>query len=215
MTDKPKTHAKTEAELDAEHNAKMAELKKAQDAEVRSKTIRRGITLVHTGDGKGKSTSAFGLALRAAGNGMRVCVVQFTKGTWKTGEGNLLKTLPGVDHHVVGDGFTWNTQDRRQDIASAEAGWQVCVDAIEASRGEDPKYHLIVMDELNIILRYDYLDIAKVVEAVRNKPEALHLCITGRDAKPELIEVADTVTEFKKVKHAYDAGIRAMRGIEF
>ena len=214
MSDTP-TPEQTEEQRNAEHNAKMAELKRIQDAEVRSKTEKRGLTLVHTGDGKGKSTAAFGLALRAAGNGFRVCVVQFTKGSWKTGEGALLKTLPGVDHLIVGDGFTWNTQDRAADIASAKHGWQVCVDAIEQSRGPDPKYHLIIMDELNIVLRYDYLPIEPVVEAVRNKPRDLHLCITGRDAKPELIEVADTVTEFKKVKHAYEAGVRAMRGIEF
>lgn len=215
MSDTTDTPEQTEEQRNAEHNAKMAELKRKQDAEVASKTERRGLTLVHTGDGKGKSTAAFGLALRAAGNGFRVCVVQFTKGSWKTGEGALLKTLPGVDHFIVGDGFTWNTQDRAADVASAKAGWQVCVDAIEASRGPDPKYHLIVMDELNIILRYDYLPIEPVVEAVRNKPRDLHLCITGRDAKAELIEVADTVTEFVKVKHAYDAGVKAMRGIEF
>ena len=206
---------KDDEALNEAHRQKMKELRAKQAAAVKERTEQRGITLVHTGDGKGKSTAAFGLTLRAAGAGFKVLVVQFTKGKWKTGEGKLLGTLPGVDHVIVGDGFTWNTQDRRADIEAAEAGWKVCVEAIEASRGDDPRYNLIIMDELNIILRYDYLDVAKVVEAVKNKPEDLHLCITGRDAKPELIEVADTVTEFMKVKHAYDAGIKAMRGIEF
>lgn len=197
------------------HREKMKALKEAQDAEVRSKEISRGIVLVHTGDGKGKSTAAFGLAIRAAGQGQRVGIVQFIKGTWKTGEKKSIERFPEIDHVVSGDGFTWNTQDREKDIASVRRGWDIAVDMIEQSRGDDPKYHLVILDELNIALGMDYLPIAEVVEALANKPEELSICVTGRGAKPELIAVADTVSEMKLIKHAYEAGIKARRGIEF
>jgi cob(I)alamin adenosyltransferase len=205
----------TEAERDEAHRARMAALKEAQDREVRSKTRTGGVLIVNTGHGKGKSTAAFGTAIRAAGHGQKVAVVQFTKGKWKTGEQASFARFPEIDHFIVGDGFTWNTQDRQADIASAREGWALCVELIEACRAEEPKYQLLVIDELNIVLRYDYLPIDEVVSALAQRPEGLHVIVTGRDAKPELIAIADTVTEMKPLKHAYDAGIKAQRGIEF
>jgi cob(I)alamin adenosyltransferase len=202
----------TENEL---HKEQMQALKQEQDAKVRSKLTERGIVIVNTGDGKGKSTAGFGLAMRAAGSGQRVAIIQFIKGTWKTGEGEALKRFPEITHVVSGDGFTWNTQDREKDIASARRGWQQAVEMIEASRGPEPKYNLIVLDELNIALHYEYLPVEEVVAVLRNKPTELSICLTGRGAKPEIIEVADTVTEMRSVKHAFDTGIQARRGIEF
>jgi cob(I)alamin adenosyltransferase len=205
----------TDAEKDEAHRAKMIALKEAQDREVRSKTRKGGVLIVNTGDGKGKSTAAFGTAIRAAGHGQKVAVVQFTKGQWKTGEQAAFARFPEIDHFIVGDGFTWNTQDRKADIASARAGWQRCVELVEACRGDAPKYQLLVIDELNSVLRYDYLPIEEIVSVLAHRPEPLHVIVTGRDAKPELIAIADTVTEMKAVKHAYAAGIKAQRGIEF
>lgn len=201
--------------LAAEHKAKMQELQKEQNAKVRSKLVDRGVLIVNTGDGKGKSTAGFGLAIRAAGCGHRVGLIQFIKGTWKTGEGEALKRFPEITHVVSGDGFTWNTQDREKDVASARRGWDRAVAMIEASRGESPEYQLIILDELNIALQYDYLPLAEVVEVLSNKPQELSICVTGRGAKPELIAIADTVTEMKPIKHAFDAGIQARRGIEY
>jgi len=200
---------------DAEHRERMQALKAEQDAKVREKRERKGLIIVNTGDGKGKSTAAFGLALRAVGNKMRVGLVQFIKGTWKTGEKSVIARFEEIDHVVSGEGFTWNTQDKQADIKAARAGWEKAKEMIEASRGENPKYGLIILDELNIALRYDYLPIDEIVEVLKNKPRDLHIVVTGRNAKPELIEVADTVTEMKPIKHAFDAGIQAQRGIEF
>jgi cob(I)alamin adenosyltransferase len=200
---------------DDEHRARMRELKAEQAAKVRERTIERGVLIVNTGDGKGKSTAAFGLALRAAGVGHRVGIVQFIKGTWKTGERAALARFEEIDHVVSGEGFTWNTQDRQRDIAAAERGWAKAVEMIESSRGENPKYQLIILDELNVALRYDYLPIAEVVKVLAARPERLNVAVTGRDAKPELIEIADTVTEMRMVKHAFEANIRAQKGIEF
>jgi len=200
---------------DAEHRERMQALKAEQDAKVREKRERKGLIIVNTGDGKGRSTAAFGLALRAVGNKMRVGLVQFIKGTWKTGEKSVIARFEEIDHVVSGEGFTWNTQDKQADIKAARAGWEKAKEMIEASRGENPKYGLIILDELNIALRYDYLPIDEIVEVLKNKPRDLHIVITGRNAKPELIEVADTVTEMKPIKHAFDAGIQAQRGIEF
>jgi cob(I)alamin adenosyltransferase len=197
------------------HRQRMKEVKKAQDAEVRSKELSRGIVLVHTGDGKGKSTAAFGLAIRAAGHGQRVGLVQFIKGTWKTGETLSFERFPEIDHVVSGDGFTWNTQDRDKDIASVRRGWDIAVQMIEDSRGTDPKYDLVILDELNIAIGKDYLPVAEVVEVLANKPRELSICVTGRGAKDELIEVADTVSEMRPIKHAFEGGIKARRGVEF
>ena len=194
----------------AEHRARMATAKAVQDAAVRSKTIRRGVVIVHTGDGKGKSTAGFGVVLRAAGHGQQVAIVQFIKGTWKTGEGNLLKTLPGVTHVVSGEGFTWNTQDKAKDIAAAQAGWTRARAFIEAGT-----HDVVVLDELNLTLSYGYLDTDEVVAVLRDKPEHVSVILTGRRAPKAIIDVADTVTEHVLVKHAYNAGIRARKGVEF
>ena len=209
------THDEDEAAKNEAHRLEMIELKKKQDEEVRSKTIKKGVLIVNTGDGKGKSTASFGLAMRAAGHGLRVALVQFTKGSWKTGEQAALKRFPEIDHFIVGDGFTWNTQNRAEDMARARSGWEICKELIETSRGDSPKYNLIVMDELNIVLRYDYLPVDEIVSVLANKPEALHVCVTGRDAPAALVEIADTVTEMRAVKHAYASGVRAQRGVEF
>jgi cob(I)alamin adenosyltransferase len=201
---------------DAEtHKEKMEALRQEQAAKVRSKTEERGIVLVNTGDGKGKSTAGFGLAIRAAGCGQKVGLVQFIKGTWKTGEAEALKRFPEIRHVVSGEGFTWNTQDKAKDIEAARRGWNIAVEMIEASRGDNPEYSLVILDELNIALSYGYLPVDEVVQAIVNKPRELSICITGRGAPPELINVADTVTEMKPIKHAFDAGILARRGIEY
>jgi cob(I)alamin adenosyltransferase len=205
----------TEAGKDEAHKQRMQELKAKQDAEVRARRDKKGLLLVHTGDGKGKSTAAFGLALRAAGSGMKVAVVQFTKAKWKTGETAAFKRFEEIDHFIVGDGFTWDTQNRQADMRSAREGFALVEQLIERCRGEQPAYQLLVLDELNIVVDFDYLPVDLVVTALAARPEGLHVCITGRGARPELIEIADTVTEMKLIKHAYDSGIRAQRGIEF
>ncbi len=194
-----------------EHKQRMQALKEQQDADVRSKTIKRGVVVVNTGDGKGKSSAAFGVALRAVGHGQRVGVVQFVKGAWKTGEQAALKRFPEIEHVICGDGFTWDTQNREQDVASARQGWDQVMSMIHAS----PPYDVLILDELNIVLGFDYLPIEEIVEAIQGKPEMLSIVITGRGAKPELIAAADTVTEMSLVKHAYNAGIKARRGVEF
>ena len=199
------------AETDAAaHNARMKAMKEAQDAEVRTKTIRRGVVIVHTGDGKGKSTAGFGIALRAAGHGQRVAVVQFIKGTWKTGEQAAMKRFPEITHVVSGEGFTWETQDLEKDIASAEHGWGIAQGLIEAG-----EHDVVILDELNIALRYGYLDPDRVAAVLRDKPAEVSVVVTGRNAPQAVIDVADTVTDHRLVKHAYDAGIRARKGIEF
>lgn len=200
---------KTPIDVEA-HNERMKALKAKQDAEVRSKTIRRGVVIVHTGDGKGKSTAGFGVALRAAGHGQKVAVVQFIKGTWKTGEQAALKRFPEITHVVSGDGFTWNTQDAAQDIASAERGWQTARGFIESG-----DYDVVILDELNIALRYNYLNADEVAQVLREKPAEVSVVVTGRNAPQAVIDAADTVTEHTLIKHAYKAGIRARKGIEF
>ena len=197
------------------HKKRMVEMQAAQKARVAKADIERGILIVNTGDGKGKSSSAFGTAIRAAGHGQKVGIMQFIKGTWKTGEAESFKRFPEIDHQVSGDGFTWNTQDFDEDTASARHGWNKTVDMIEQCRGDNPAYDLIVLDELNIALRYDFLDIQEVVTVLQAKPEKLNIIVTGRDAKSELIAIADTVTDMTMVKHAFEAGIRAQKGVEF
>jgi cob(I)alamin adenosyltransferase len=204
-----------DSERNAAHKQQMQALKQEQDAKVRAKNVDRGVVIVNTGDGKGKSTAAFGLALRAAGSGLRVGLIQFIKGTWKTGEAEALKRFPEITHIVSGEGFTWNTQDREKDIAAARRGWQLACEMIEASRGPEPKYDLVILDELNIALGYGYLPVEEVVKVIGHKPQELSLAITGRGAPAELIAAADTVTEMRSIKHAFDVGIQARRGIEF
>lgn len=199
---------------DSTHKEDMKKLQKEQREKVKAKYIDRGILVVNTGDGKGKSTAAFGTAVRAVGHGYKVAVVQFIKGNWSTGEQKIFEHFDEITHIVSGDGFTWDTQDKSKDIESAESGWSKVCDLIEECR-EQSKYHLIVLDELNIALSYGYLDVNKVVEVLKNKPENLNIMVTGRGAPQELIDIADTVTEMKPIKHAFDNGIQAQRGIEF
>ena len=197
---------------DAErHRAKMVKRKAVQDAEVASKTIEKGLLIVNTGPGKGKSTAAFGLALRMLGHGRRVGVVQFVKGAWHTGERDAFAAFGDrVEWHAMGEGFTWETQDKARDIAAAERAWAKA----EALMG-DPSIALVILDELNIALRYDYLDLAAVVAALQVRRDDLHVVVTGRNAKPELIAAADLVTEMTLVKHHFAAGVKAQKGIEF
>lgn len=202
-------------ETEEQHRLRMQEIKQKQDAEVRSKEIRRGVVVINEGDGKGKSTAAFGTAMRAVGHGQRVGFVQFIKGKWRTGEMEFLKRIPEIDHVISGEGFTWDTQDRARDIEHARIGFEAGRAMVEASRGEDPKYALVILDEINIAIGHDYLPVEEVVELIRNKPEELSIVLTGRGAKPELIAIADTVTRMEMVKHAYEAGIRARKGVDF
>ena len=201
-----------ETEAERRHREKMVRRKEVQDAEVASKTIReKGLLIVHTGPGKGKSTAAFGLIMRALGHDWPVGVVQFIKGAWSTGERKALERFPDlVRWHSMGEGFTWETQDRARDVAAAEAAWAKAKDLME-----DPTIKLLVLDELNIALRYDYLPLEAVVETLKNKRPELHIVVTGRNAKAELIEAADLVTEMTLIKHHFAAGVKAQEGIEF
>ena len=193
------------------HKAKMEKRKAAQDAEVASKTIEKGLLIVNTGPGKGKSTAAFGLAMRMLGHGRKVGVVQFIKGAWSTGERGALERFGDlIEWHTMGEGFTWETQDKARDIAAAEKAWEKAR-ALMA----DPDIALVILDELNIALRYDYLPLADVVAALKDRRADLHVVVTGRNAKPELIEAADLVTEMTLVKHHFAAGVKAQEGIEF
>ena len=194
------------------HRAKMANRKAAQDAEVAAKTIeQKGLLIVHTGTGKGKSTAAFGLVLRMIGNGGKCGVVQFIKGAWNTGERSVLEGFGDrMRWHTLGEGFTWETQDKARDMAAAAQAWETAKELMA-----DPEIKLIVLDELNIALRYDYLPLAEVVETLKGRRPDLHIVVTGRNAKRELIEAADLVTEMTLVKHHFAAGVKAQAGIEF
>jgi cob(I)alamin adenosyltransferase len=193
------------------HRAKMAKRKAVQDAEVAEKTIEKGLLIVHTGAGKGKSTAAFGLALRMLGRGHRVGVVQFIKGAWHTAERDALSNFgEQVSWHTMGEGFTWETQDLARDIAAAERAWAKSLELMG-----DPSFGLVILDELNIALRYDYLDLAMVVTALRDRRPGLHVVVTGRNAKPDLIAAVELVTEMSPAKHHFAAGVKAQPGIEF
>ena len=193
------------------HQLKMAHRKAVQDAEVASKTIEsKGLLIVHTGPGKGKSTAAFGLVLRAMGYGWPVGVVQFIKGAWDTGERRILEGSELVRWHTMGEGFTWETQDRERDVAAAEAAWSKARELMG-----DPAIRLVVLDELNVALRYDYLGLDDVVAVLRERRPDLHVVVTGRNAKPAMIEAADLVTEMVATKHHFAAGVKAQQGIEF
>ena len=195
----------------ARHRAKMAKRKALQDSETAARGQRQGLLMVHTGPGKGKSTAAFGLALRMLGHGRRVGVVQFIKGAWSTGERAALESFaPLLSWHTLGEGFTWNTQDRARDIAACRRAWEVSL-ALMA----EPDLSLLVLDELNIALRYDYLPLDEVLAALHARPAGLHVVVTGRNAKPALIEAADLVTEMTMIKHHAKAGVAAQEGIEF
>lgn len=176
-----------------------------------SATREKGLIIVHTGPGKGKTTAALGLAFRALGQEMKVGIVQFIKGAIPTGEAALVKRLNlPIEMYTMGEGFTWNTQDRAQDMATARKAWEQAVTLLH-----DPSFDMIILDELNIVLRYDYLPLEDVLEVLRHKREMLHVVITGRNAKDELLELADLVTEMKIVKHPYKAGIKAQKGVEY
>ncbi len=207
----------TEDDVNRRANEKSAKRKAARDKILATKTIEKGLLMVHTGKGKGKSTAAFGLAARAIGTGMKDGIVQFVKGKWQTGERVVLEAFPDqVTIRTMGEGFTWDTQDRARDIAAAEAAWAETRRMIAESRGPDPAFHMIILDELNIVLRYDYLKLDEVVAALRDRPADLHMVVTGRNAKPELIEAADLVTEMTLIKHPFrEQGVKAQKGIEF
>jgi cob(I)alamin adenosyltransferase len=193
------------------HRAKMAKRKAVQDAEVADKKIEKGLLIVHTGAGKGKSTAAFGLALRMLGRGKRIGVVQFIKGAWHSAERDALARFGDqVSWHTMGEGFTWETQDLKRDIAAAERAWAKATELMA-----DPTFSLLILDELNIALRYQYLDLSAVVAALSGRRSDLHVVVTGRNAKPELIAAADLVTEMTLVKHHFAAGVKAQAGIEF
>ena len=197
----------------ARHAAKMAKKKAARDKIMATKSGEKGLVIVHTGSGKGKSSSGFGMILRCIAHGMPCAVVQFIKGAWDTGERRLLTTHFGdlCQFHAMGEGFTWETQDKERDIAAARAGWDKAKQLIR-----DPQIRMVLLDEINIALRYDYLDIAEVVAFLRDeKPPMTHVVLTGRNAKPELIELADLVTEMEVVKHPFRDGIKAQPGVEF
>ena len=201
----------TNTDEDLRHKAKMANRKAIQDAEVAGKTLEKGLLIVHTGKGKGKSTAAFGLLLRAVGHGFRCGVVQFGKGAWQSGERAAIERFGDqVQWHTLGEGFTWETQDRTRDVEAAKRAWTKTLELMV-----DPSIRLIVLDELNIALRYDHLDIGAIVTALTARRPDLHIVVTGRNAKPELLEAADLVTEMTLVKHHFASGVKAQEGIEF
>lgn len=198
------------AETPAErHRLRMQRKKAVVDAKIATATAERGVLVVNTGNGKGKSSSAFGMVARALGHGMRVGIVQFIKGSFSTGEEAFFRRFAEVAYHVMGEGFTWETQDRERDIRAATAAWE------QARRFlADPAFHMVVLDELNIALKHRYVSLTDVLEALRARPVHQHAIVTGRAAPPELIEIADTVTEMNVIKHAFQAGVRAQKGIE-
>jgi len=196
---------------EGEHAAAMKALKAERDALMAAKREGAGLLMVHTGDGKGKSTAAFGMVARALGWGFKVGIVQYIKGKWVTGERQFFAKFPDqVTWRVMGEGFTWETQDRARDVAAAEAAWKISLEMIH-----DPALHLVLLDELNIALRYDYLDVREVAAALKARPPEKHVCVTGRNAKPELVEIADLVSEVTAVKHPFEQGFKAQRGIDF
>ncbi|MBO6562246.1 MAG: cob(I)yrinic acid a,c-diamide adenosyltransferase [Nisaea sp.] len=195
----------------ARHAEKMAKKKAARNKIMATKTETGGLLIVHTGKGKGKSTAAFGMVCRAIGHGMNVGVVQFVKGKWETGERKILEAFADqVFIRTMGEGFTWDTQDLNRDIAAARAAWEQAKELMA-----DPKINMVLLDELNIVLRYDYLPLEEVLETLRNKRPDLHVIVTGRNAKEELIEAAHLVTEMTQIKHPFRSGFKAQAGIEF
>jgi cob(I)alamin adenosyltransferase len=201
----------SEAELNRRHAEKMAKKKAARAKILAGKTIEKGLLIVHTGKGKGKTTAAMGVVLRALGNGFRVGIVQFVKGKWETGERRALERFGDqVTVRTMGEGFTWETQDRTRDIAAARAAWETAKAMIA-----DPAYRMVLLDELNIVLRYDYLPLEQVLPVLATRRPDLHVIVTGRNAAPALLEIADLVTEMTLVKHPFRAGVKAQLGIEF
>ena len=201
--------ASDEDARNARHQARMARKKAVVDTEIAEANRDQGVLLVHTGNGKGKSSAGFGMLARALGHGMRVGVVQFIKGAFSTGEEAFFRRFPEVAYHVMGEGYTWETQDRERDIAAAQAAWGKAAGMLA-----DPALQLILLDELNIAFKHHYIDVNIVIDALQIRPAMQHVIITGRGAPQALIDIADTVTEMIVVKHAYAAGIRAQLGIE-
>ncbi|WP_112382594.1 cob(I)yrinic acid a,c-diamide adenosyltransferase [Sphingomonas carotinifaciens] len=203
MTDTPEDYAR--------HNAKMKRMQAAREKMQARRTLERGLLIVHTGNGKGKSSSAFGMAIRSIGWGMKVAILQYVKGKWETGERNFFEAHPDLaTFEVMGEGFTWDTQDREQDIRAARAAWERSKAMIL-----DPEIDFVILDELNIVLRDGTLPADEIVAFLKDRPLTKHICITGRHAKPELLEIADLVTEFGEVKHPYNAGFKAQKGVEY
>ena len=198
-----------ESNTTEQHRVRAQRHKEVVDAKIARATESRGVVLVHTGNGKGKSSAAFGMIARALGHNMRVGVVQFIKGSYATGEETFFRRFPEVEYHVMGEGFTWETQDKQRDIAAAQAAWDMACSMLR-----NPDIALVVLDEINIALKLHYLQIEQVLEALRNRPAMQHVVLTGRAAPDALIEYADTVTEMHPVKHAFNAGIQAQKGIE-
>jgi cob(I)alamin adenosyltransferase len=195
----------------ARHNARMARVAAARETMQARRTLERGLLIVHTGNGKGKSSSAFGMAIRSIGWGLKVAILQYVKGKWETGERNFFEAHPDMaTFEVMGEGFTWDTQDRALDIAAAQAAWERSKAMIL-----DPSIDFVILDELNIVLRDDTLPIAEIVAFLKERPLTKHICITGRNAKPELLEIADLITDFTEVRHPYKAGFKAQRGVEY
>ena len=203
MTETPEDHAR--------HNARSKRVADARARMQARRTLERGLLIVHTGNGKGKSSSAFGMAIRSIGWGLKVAILQYVKGKWETGERNFFAAHPDLaTFEVMGEGFTWDTQDRALDIAAARAAWERSKAMIL-----DPEIDFVILDELNIVLRDDTLPIAEIVAFLQDRPLTKHICITGRGAKPELLAIADLITDFSEVKHPYKAGFKAQKGVEF
>ncbi|WP_417741926.1 cob(I)yrinic acid a,c-diamide adenosyltransferase [Salipiger sp.] len=203
----------TPTDENARHKEKMKKIKAARDRMMQGKTEEKGLILVHTGPGKGKSSSGFGMIMRCIGHGMPCAVVQFIKGNWVTGEAEFLRNRFAEEcrFFISGEGFTWDTQDRERDIAAARNGWEIAKAQIR-----DPEIRFVLLDEINIALRYDYLDIDEVVDfLLTEKPPMTHVCLTGRNAKPELLEAADLVTEMTLLKHPFKDGVKAQKGVEY
>ena len=201
----------TRDELNARHSEKMKKKKAARDRILATKTKEKGLIIVHTGKGKGKSTAAFGMVFRSIGHGFKTAVIQFVKGSWETGERTILENYPQLcTIKAMGEGFTWETQDRQRDIEMAQKAWAEAKKYIQ-----DREYRMVLLDELNIALRYDYLPLDEVVAVLKDKPEDKHVIITGRNAKDELIEIADLVTEMELIKHPFRSGIKAQAGVEY
>lgn len=194
---------------DERHRQRMQRKKAVVDGKIAAADTERGVLLVLTGNGKGKSSSAFGMVARALGHGMKVGVVQFIKGKFSTGEETFYRRFPEVDYHVMGEGYTWETQDRERDVRAATAAWGIAQRMLA-----DASFELVVLDELNIALKHRYLDVTQVVADLRARPPMQHAVVTGRAAPPEMIAAADTVTEMTVVKHAFQQGIRAQKGVE-
>lgn len=201
-------------ETSEQHKERMVRLNEIKDRQLAEANIEKGLIIVHTGAGKGKSTAAFGMAIRSLGQGMKVGIVQFIKGAIPTGEAAFIAKIASIgfpiEMHTLGEGFTWKTQDRDRDIATAAKGWAKAIELME-----DPSFDMIILDELNIATKYEYVAPATVVEALKKKRPMLHVVITGRNASPELLEIADLASEMKVIKHPYAHGVKPQRGVEY